>query len=143
MCIRDSVHPIAGFLAPVFFVQMGMLVDITNLFDVRVAILGLGLTIAGVIGKAVAGYAVSAREPVDRLTVGLGMAPRGEVGLIFANLGLGVSVAGRPVVDPSTYSAIVMMVILTTLMTPPALKWRFATRTGERATVPEEESNRE
>ena len=138
--LEHLVHPIAGFLAPVFFVQMGMLVDITNLFDVRVAILGLGLTIAGVIGKAVAGYAVSAREPVDRLTVGLGMAPRGEVGLIFANLGLGISVAGRPIVDPSTYSAIVMMVILTTLMTPPALKWRFGSRAGERATVPEAEA---
>ena len=138
--LEHLVHPIAGFLAPVFFVQMGMLVDITNLFDVRVAILGLGLTVAGVIGKAVAGYAVPAREPVDRLAVGLGMAPRGEVGLIFANLGLGISVAGRPIVDPSTYSAIVMMVILTTLMTPPALKWRFGSRAGERATVPEAEA---
>jgi len=134
--LEHLVHPIAGFLAPVFFVQMGMLTDITRLFDVRVAILGLGLTIAGVIGKAVSGYAISRREPVDRLTVGLGMAPRGEVGLIFANLGLGVSVAGRPVVDASTYSAIVMMVILTTLMTPPALKWRFGSRPPETAPTP-------
>lgn len=131
--LEHLVHPIAGFLAPVFFVQMGMLTDLTRLFDVRVAILGLGLTIAGVVGKAVSGYAISRREPVDRLTVGLGMAPRGEVGLIFANLGLGVSVAGRPVVDANTYSAIVMMVILTTLMTPPALKWRFGSRPPETA----------
>ena len=134
--LEHLVHPIAGFLAPVFFVQMGMLTDITQLFDARVAILGLGLTVAGVVGNAVAGYAVSAKEPVDRLTVGLGMAPRGEVGLIFANLGLGVSVLGRPVVDASTYSAIVMMVVLTTLMTPPALKWRFASRPPESAPTP-------
>lgn len=134
--LEHLVHPIAGFLAPVFFVQMGMLTDISRLFDVRVAILGLGLTIAGVIGKAASGYAVSAREPIDRLTVGLGMAPRGEVGLIFANLGLGLSVVGRPVVDASLYSAIVMMVILTTLLTPPALKWRFGSRPVERAAAP-------
>jgi len=50
------------------------------------------------------------------------MIPRGEVGLIFANIGLGLSVNGKPVVDRNTFSALVVMVILTTLVTPPALK---------------------
>lgn len=124
--LTHLVHPIVGFLAPVFFVQMGMLTDVSKLLDVRVAILGLGLTLAGIVGKVLAGYAVPRRpEPIDRLAVGLGMMPRGEVGLIFANIGLGLSVAGVAVLDARTYSAIVMMVILTTLVTPPALKWRF------------------
>jgi len=124
--LEHLVHPIAGFLAPVFFVQMGMLTDVSRLLDTRVAILGLGLAVASLIGKAVAGYAAPRRGvPVDRLAVGLGMAPRGEVGLIFANIGLGLSIAGQPVLDARLYSAIVMMVILTTLVTPPALKWRF------------------
>ena len=124
--LTHLVHPIVGFLAPVFFVQMGMLTDVSKLLDVSVAILGLGLTLAGIVGKVLAGYAVPRRpEPIDRLAVGLGMMPRGEVGLIFANIGLSLSVAGVAVVDARTYSAIVMMVILTTLVTPPALKWRF------------------
>ncbi len=54
--------------------------------------------------------------------------PRGEVGLIFANIGLGLSVGGKAIVEPQTYSAIVMMVILTTLFAPAALKWRFEGR---------------
>jgi Kef-type K+ transport system membrane component KefB len=60
---------------------------------------------------------------IDRLTVGLGMIPRGEVGLIFANIGLGLAVRGESIVDAATFSAIVVMVIVTTLVTPPALKW--------------------
>jgi Kef-type K+ transport system membrane component KefB len=127
--LEHLVHPIAGFLAPVFFVQMGMLTDVGRLFDLQVAILGLGLTIAGVAGKVIAGYAAPKSATTgDRLAVGIGMVPRGEVGLIFANVGLGLSVASQPVLDPTLYSAIVMMVILTTLVTPPALKWRFGSR---------------
>jgi Kef-type K+ transport system membrane component KefB len=120
------IRPITGFLAPVFFVQMGMLTDLGQMGDLRVATLGLALTLAGITGKAMAGYAISpGKDPVDRFAVGLGMIPRGEVGLIFANLGLGLRLFGRPVVDSRAYAAIVMMVILTTLVTPPLLKWRL------------------
>jgi Kef-type K+ transport system membrane component KefB len=56
------------------------------------------------------------------LTIGLGMIPRGEVGLIFANIGMSLTLAGQPVVDRHTFSALVVMVILTTLVTPFALK---------------------
>ena len=124
--LEHLIRPITAFLAPVFFVQMGMLTDVTQLFDGRVAALGLALTAVGIVGKVVAGFAVGrTAEPVDRFAVGIGMVPRGEVGLIFANVGLGLAVAGQAVLDAPTYAAIVMMVILTTLVTPPALKWRF------------------
>jgi len=63
---------------------------------------------------------------LDRLTIGLGMIPRGEVGLIFANVGLGLTIAGERVVDQAIFSAVVIMVIVTTLVTPPALKWSLA-----------------
>jgi hypothetical protein len=56
------------------------------------------------------------------------MIPRGEVGLIFASIGLGLSFRGEPIVDAGIYSAIVIMVIVTTLCTPPALKWSLARR---------------
>jgi len=53
------------------------------------------------------------------------MIPRGEVGLIFANMGLTLTVAGIPLVNQDVFSAVVVMVICTTLITPPALKWSF------------------
>jgi Kef-type K+ transport system membrane component KefB len=54
------------------------------------------------------------------------MIPRGEVGLSFANIGLGLSIGGQPVVDEGIFSAVVIMVIVTTMATPPALKWSLA-----------------
>ena len=63
---------------------------------------------------------------VDRLSVGTGMVPRGEVGLIFANIGLTLTLAGKPVVDHALFSAILVMVIVTTMITPPALKWSLS-----------------
>jgi len=56
------------------------------------------------------------------------MIPRGEVGLIFANIGLALTVRGEPVIDRSTFSAVVVMVMVTTLVTPPALKWSLGRR---------------
>ena len=62
---------------------------------------------------------------IRRLPVGLGMIPRGEVGLIFANIGLGLTVGGERIIDDGTFTAVVIMVILTTLLTPPLLTWSF------------------
>jgi Kef-type K+ transport system membrane component KefB len=62
---------------------------------------------------------------VNRFTVGMGMVPRGEVGLIFAHLGLSLKFHGASVIDGSTYSAVVFMVLVTTFLTPPALAWSF------------------
>ena len=58
------------------------------------------------------------------------MVPRGEVGLIFANIGLGLTVAGQRVIDEGIFSAVVIMVIVTTMVTPPALKWSLARARG-------------
>jgi len=54
------------------------------------------------------------------------MIPRGEVGLIFANMGLTLVVGGQAVVDQSVFSAVIVMVMATTLVTPPLLQWSFA-----------------
>src|SRR5258708_39690373 len=81
------------------------------------AIVGKQLCAAGVMGKG-----------LDRLSVGIGMIPRGEVGLIFANIGLTLVGGGKPVVDSSVSSAAVLMVTATTAITPPALKWSVSRR---------------
>jgi Kef-type K+ transport system membrane component KefB len=120
--IEHLLHPISAFLVPVFFVFMGMHVDLTAL--VRGDVLGLSalLTIAAIVGKQACSLGAIGRK-LDRLSIGIGMIPRGEVGLIFANIGLGLHVAGQRVVDEAVFSAVVIMVIVTTIVTPPALKW--------------------
>jgi Kef-type K+ transport system membrane component KefB len=90
-------------------------------------VLGLSavLTLAAIVGKQACSLGAFGQK-LDRLSIGIGMIPRGEVGLIFANIGLGLQVAGQRVVDEGVFSAVVIMVIVTTMVTPPALKWSLA-----------------
>ena len=125
--IESLLHPIATFLVPIFFVLTGAKVDLQNFADVRVLVLAAVLTVAGWIGKQACSLGVLQRG-VDRMTVGIGMVPRGEVGLIFANVGATLTVAGQPVITSATYAAVVIMVILTTLVTPPLLQWAIRRR---------------
>jgi Kef-type K+ transport system membrane component KefB len=120
--LEELIHPISSFLVPVFFVLMGMRTDLKSFAQPGVLGLACALTIAAIIGKQACSLGVIGKG-VDRLTVGLGMVPRGEVGLIFANIGLSLKVGGEHIVDAASFSAIVVMVIVTTMVTPPALKW--------------------
>ena len=120
--IESLLHPISTFLVPIFFVLTGVRVELQSFTDPKVLGLAAVLTLAAWIGKQACSLGVLQRG-VDRWTVGLGMVPRGEVGLIFANVGATLSVAGERVITPATYAAVVMMVILTTLVTPPLLQW--------------------
>lgn len=124
--LEHLIQPIAAFLVPVFFVLMGMHTDLRSFARPGVPLLAVALTIAAIIGKQVC--SLGAGKGVDRLSVGIGMVPRGEVGLIFASIGQSLKIGGRPVVDGSVFSAIVAMVIVTTMITPPALKWSFGRR---------------
>jgi len=127
--LEDLVRPISSFLVPIFFVLMGMRVDLSTLM--RPEILGLAavLTLAAVIGKqACALGALGSR--LDWLSIGIGMIPRGEVGLIFASIGLTLVVRGERIIDAAIYSAVVIMVMVTTLITPPALKWSLGRKDG-------------
>jgi Kef-type K+ transport system membrane component KefB len=127
--LEDLIHPIASFLVPVFFVVMGMRTDLSAF--ARPGVLGLAgaLTVAAILGKQACALGVVGAG-VDRLTVGLGMIPRGEVGLIFANVGLALTIAGERVIDEAVFSAVVVMVIVTTMVTPPALKWSVSRRSS-------------
>lgn len=130
--LEELIHPISGFLVPVFFVLMGMRTDISQFTDTTVLALAGALTLAAIIGKQVCSVGIVG-PGVDRLTVGIGMIPRGEVGLIFANIGLTLQVKGEHIIDPKTFSAVVIMVIVTTMVTPPALKWSLARSARRRA----------
>jgi len=126
--LEELVRPISVFLVPVFFVLMGMRVEIGALLQPGALGLAAVLTVVAVAGKQACALG-GIGAPVDRTTIGLGMIPRGEVGLIFANIGLGLTVGGERLVDERIFAAVVVAVMLTTLVTPPALKWRI-TRTA-------------
>ena len=134
--LHDLLQPVSTVLVPIFFVLMGLKVDL-RLFA-RVDILGFAfaLTLAAIIGKQICAFGVVERG-INRLAVGLGMIPRGEVGLIFAGIGATLMLPTtngviEPVIGPATFGAVVIMVIITTLITPLALKWSLGRKNASK-----------
>lgn len=123
--LDELLHPINIFLVPVFFVLMGIKVDLSTFKETGIIGFALLLSVGAIVGKMVCAFGVVERG-LDRLSVAVGMVPRGEVGLIFASIGAALVLHGKPVISTSTYSAVVIMVIITTLITPPVLKMTLA-----------------
>ncbi len=121
--VEDLIEPIGHLLVPIFFVVTGMSVRLETLFDPKIILLALIITVVAFVGKIAAGLV--AGKGADKLIVGVGMIPRGEVGLIFAAVGKSLGV-----VDDSVYSIIIIMVILSTLLTPPLLAWLIKRNSG-------------
>jgi Kef-type K+ transport system membrane component KefB len=120
--IDRRIMPIASWVVPVFFAVMGLRADLSGLAKPAVLALAAALTLAAIIGKQCCALGVvSSHTRADRIAVGLGMMPRGEVTLIFASLGQTMAL-----IDPDTFLALVITVIATTMITPAALKWRLA-----------------
>jgi len=122
--VQELLFPLTTLVVPVFFVLMGFRVDLHSFSSV--AVLGFAglITLVAVIGKQICALGVLERG-VDRLAIGVGMIPRGEVGLIFAGLGSSLILQGQPVLSQTTFSALVLMIMLTTFITPPLLKAVF------------------
>jgi Kef-type K+ transport system membrane component KefB len=112
--LENMIETIGYFFVPLFFVYTGLQVDIRVFFDLQTVFLALIITAIAFLGKLACGY-VSGKN-IDHKLVGVGMAPRGEVGLIFLNVGKKLGV-----VNPQIFAIGVIMVILTTLITPPVL----------------------
>lgn len=127
--IEHEVHDVAQFFIPIFFVSVGAAVDLRalNPFNPETRpffIVGMLLTLVAIIGKLASGYAAFGR-PLRKLVIGVGMVPRGEVGLIFAQLGL---TAG--LLSAGLYSSVALMVMITTFVAPPALRALLAKGDG-------------
>jgi Kef-type K+ transport system membrane component KefB len=120
--LEALIRPISDVLVPIFFVLMGLRTDLGAFRTGGSLELAAALIVVAIIGKQACALGVT-MPGVNRLAVGIGMIPRGEVGLIFASVGAGLTLGGVPVIGPSSFSAVVLMVIVTTLVTPPALKW--------------------
>jgi Kef-type K+ transport system membrane component KefB len=138
--LQGLIAPVSTVLVPIFFVLMGLRVDLRTFSQGGLLGFAAALTLAAIIGKQVCALAVAERG-LNRLAVGLGMIPRGEVGLIFAGIGATLLLPNaegttEPVISVGTFGAVVIMVIVTTLITPPALKWALS-----RTKLPEEDES--
>jgi Kef-type K+ transport system membrane component KefB len=112
--VENIIDNVSAFFVPIFFVYTGFQVDVATFLDPSVLVTAGGMTVIAVLCKMVAG--LGAGKDADRMLVGIGMVPRGEVGLIFADAGRRMGV-----LDDRMFSIIVVMVMLTTLVTPPLL----------------------
>lgn len=123
--LQKQVVPIADMLVPIFFVTVGAKTDL-QVLNPAIPSNREGLVIAtfliaiAIIGKVVTGLAVFGQPGINRLAIGVGMIPRGEVGLVFAGVGSASGVLSKPL-----EAAIIMMVILTTFLAPPLLRFVF------------------
>ncbi len=116
VCIKDLIMPLEVILVPIFFVLMGIQVKLETFLQPGVIMLAAGLVAAAILGKVVSGFGVFGSS--NRWAIGVGMMPRGEVGLIFAAIGKSLGV-----MDDALFSAVVLMVIVTTLLSPPLFKY--------------------
>ena len=114
--LEETLAPLEAIFAPVFFVLMGMQVNLATFTDPDTLALAGALCIVAIVSKVIAGFA--AGRKLDRLSVGFAMVPRGEVGLIFASIGKGLGVVSDPI-----FAAIVIMIMVTTFVAPIALRW--------------------
>ena len=128
--IEREVHDVAQFFVPIFFVVVGAAIDIRTLNPFnpetrQFLIIGLVLTLIGVAGKIAAGYAAWGKG-LRRIVIGVGMVPRGEVGLIFAQIGLASGILAS-----GLFGSVTVMVILTTVVTLPLLRMLLEKRTPD------------
>jgi Kef-type K+ transport system membrane component KefB len=120
--IDAAVKPLVALFATVFFVLIGTGMDLSVLNPLDPAnreglIVAAFLLVVSIVGKVAAGWSYVSKEPTNRLVVGLGMMPRGEVGLIFLGLGRQAGI-----LTPALEAAILLMVIGTTFLAPILLR---------------------
>ncbi|MBF2057375.1 MAG: cation:proton antiporter [Cyanobacterium sp. T60_A2020_053] len=123
--LEEQIIPVADLFVPIFFVCVGARTDLGVLNPAIPSnreglIIASFLIVVAIVGKVVAGFSIWGQPNINKLAVGVGMVPRGEVGLVFAGVG---SASGA--LSPATEAAIIVMVIATTFVAPPLLKAVF------------------
>lgn len=133
--LEEQISPIADMLVPIFFIVVGARTDLSVLNPLEPAnraglVIASFLVVVAIVGKVIAGFAIFGQPGINRLAVGIGMVPRGEVGLVFAGVG-----AASGVLTESLDAAIIVMVIFTTFLAPPLLRMVFKEDDAEVAPV--------
>ena len=120
--LEEWIEPIELTFVPIFFVIMGVGAKLETFGNTEVLGAAAALTVIAILSKQAASLGVLGIKDVNFWSIGVGMIPRGEVGLIFASIGKSLTINGKPVISDELYSAVVIMVIVTTMFTPPLLK---------------------
>jgi Kef-type K+ transport system membrane component KefB len=120
--IENLIEPLSMFLVPIFFVAAGINVRLETLFDFKILMIAVAIFLIAVVGKVAAGFVAG---NVSKTIVGFGMIPRGEVGLIFASFGMSAGV-----LNDQLFSAMVIVILMTTLITPPILNYQIKQHYG-------------
>jgi Kef-type K+ transport system membrane component KefB/predicted amino acid-binding ACT domain protein len=131
--IARDFKALGSIFIPVFFLQIGIDTDVTKFFSGHVLIVAAVLTVIAIVGKMLAAVGAWGTN-TDKLLIGIGMVPRGEVGLIFATIGVSVGVF-----QEDLYAVVLLVVLLTTVVAPPLLKWRLTSNDSASA-EPEDEN---
>jgi Kef-type K+ transport system membrane component KefB len=135
---RDLVQGVSELLVPFFLAGIGLHVDLSAFADSRTALLALAILAAAVISKLIGcGLGALGLGRADALRVGVGMIPRGEVGMVVAQIGLGFGILSR-----SSYGVVVFMSVATTIVAPPLIKYAYKTLLQEGAPEAQEEALR-
>lgn len=125
--LEHEIRPLGLIFTPFFFAVTGAQLDLSALLDPQIAILAAGLTIIGVLTKAAGGLIGAwSTGRWSAATVGFGMVPRGEVGIVVANLGLAAGL-----LSAGLFSAVLVAVVLTTIVAPYLLAWSIPKAAAE------------
>jgi len=116
--IKQLMEPLEAVFAPLFFMLIGIQVRLETFLDWHVVMIAVGLVTVAILGKLLSGLGATRRD--DRLLIGIGMMPRGEVGLIFASVGKTIGV-----IPDALFSAIILMVVVTTVLSPMWMRSRY------------------
>lgn len=121
--VEEQMRPIVHLFTPIFFVTIGLSLDLKNVNwnSTFIWMLGGALIIVAILGKLLSGFLLTGMKRISKFIVGTAMIPRGEVGLIFANVGLNVGVLKNDV-----YATVILVIAATTLLAPFSLRWLFA-----------------
>ena len=128
--LDELIKPVADLFVPIFFVTVGARADLGVLNPMidsnrQGLIIAVFLILVAIVGKLITGWAVFGQPGINRLAIGVGMIPRGEVGLVFAGIGSASGIIDRPLA-----AAIIIMVIITTFLAPPFLRIAFTKTTN-------------
>ncbi len=135
--LEEQVRPVADMLVPIFFVVVGARTDVSVLNPINPdnregLIIAAFLMVVAFFGKLVTGLAVFGKPNINRLAIGVGMIPRGEVGLVFVAVGSATGVLSK-----ALEAAIIVMVILTTFVAPALLRVVFKDDSAKESDPPE------
>jgi len=133
--LEEQVLPLADFLTPIFFVVVGARTDLSVLNPAipenrEGLVIAAFLIVVAIIGKLVTGLAVFGKPNINRLAIGVGMIPRGEVGLVFVGVGSAIGILSK-----SLEAAMIVMVILTTFLAPAFLRIAFQQSSVEKENI--------